>query len=189
MKAQIKATTYRYKEGSLLKELKEYIDSTYSQHYATGDIQATEDTIDDGHGIGYCIGNCKKYLKRYGKKGTPEDARKDLLKNLHYGLIALYVHDLEHPPADGLQTGSDEQYFPDQLKELKEAIMQESVRNQLLNNGQATLTYNLEHDEPRTSLEWTAESVKNMEREILSDWEYIQKAIEQSEQDQGKNNS
>lgn len=140
MKAEIKATTYKYKEGSLLKELKEYVDSTYSQHYAAGNIQATEDTIDDGHGIGYCIGNCKKYLKRYGKKGTPEDARKDLLKNLHYGLIALYVHDLEHT-------------------------------------------------QPEIALESKEESVKKMEREILSNWEYIQKAIEQSEQDQGKNNS
>ena len=184
MKAQIKATTYRYKEGSLLKELKEYIDSTYSQHYATGSIQATEDTIDDGHGIGYCIGNCKKYLKRYGKKGTPEDARKDLLKNLHYGLIALYVHDLEHA----------------QLKESVSPAQRPSLsafqtRTQLLNNGQATLTYNLEHPQSEISSGSKEESMpsdidlKKMEREIISNWDYIQKAIEQSEQDQGKNNS
>lgn len=96
MQAKIKFTTYKFRERTLLAELKKYIDSTYSQHYASGNIQATEDIIDDGHGIGYCIGNCKKYLKRYGKKGTAEDSRKDLIKNLHYGLIALYVHDLEH---------------------------------------------------------------------------------------------
>lgn len=96
MKAKFNFTTYKFNEKALLKELKDYIDSTYSQHYSSGRIQATEDIIDDGHGIGYSIGNCKKYLKRYGKKGSSDDARKDLIKNLHYGLIALYVHDLEN---------------------------------------------------------------------------------------------
>ena len=31
--------------------------------------------------------------QRYGKKGSNVDARKDLLKVLHYALIQLYVHD------------------------------------------------------------------------------------------------
>ena len=35
-----------------------------------------------------------KYAQRYGKKGTSDDARKDLLKVLHYGIIQLYVHDM-----------------------------------------------------------------------------------------------
>ena len=34
-----------------------------------------------------------KYAQRYGKKGSRADARKDLLKVLHYGIIQLYVHD------------------------------------------------------------------------------------------------
>ena len=36
-----------------------------------------------------------KYAQRYGKKGTKEDARKDLLKVIHYGIIALHNHDKE----------------------------------------------------------------------------------------------
>ena len=36
-----------------------------------------------------------KYAQRYGKKGNRDDARKDLLKVLHYAIIQLYVHDTE----------------------------------------------------------------------------------------------
>ena len=36
-----------------------------------------------------------KYAQRYGKKGTSKDARKDLLKVLHYAIIQLYVHDMD----------------------------------------------------------------------------------------------
>ena len=36
-----------------------------------------------------------KYAQRYGKKGSRDDARKDLLKVLHYGIIQLFVHDFE----------------------------------------------------------------------------------------------
>lgn len=88
---------YKFREDELIRELQAYIDKTYDQHYAGGKIQATEDIIDDGHGTGFCIGNAKKYLKRYGKKGeTPAEWRKDIIKVLHYGLIQLYIHDLEH---------------------------------------------------------------------------------------------
>ena len=88
---------YKFRESELINELQLYIDKTYEQHYAGGKIQATEDIIDDGHGTGFCIGNAKKYLKRYGKKGeTPAEWRKDIIKVLHYALIQLYIHDLEH---------------------------------------------------------------------------------------------
>ena len=84
---------YKFNEGELCKELAAYIDSTYDEHYARDKFQATEFIIDGGHGIGFCIGNILKYAQRYGKKGTPEDARSDLLKVLHYAIIALNVHD------------------------------------------------------------------------------------------------
>ena len=35
-----------------------------------------------------------KYAQRYGKKGTTEDARKDIMKVLHYAVIMLHVHDM-----------------------------------------------------------------------------------------------
>ena len=48
--------------------------------------------IDSGHGEGFCIGNIMKYAQRYGKKNGKD--RKDLLKVIHYGIMALYNHDL-----------------------------------------------------------------------------------------------
>ena len=86
---------YKFNEAELIKEFKTYVDSTYSQHYAKEKFQATEYIVDGGHGTGFCIGNVLKYAQRYGKKGTSADARKDLMKVLHYALIQLYVHDKE----------------------------------------------------------------------------------------------
>ena len=86
--------SYKYNEGELLKELKSYIDDTYNQHYSQNKYQATEFIIDAGHGHGFCIGNILKYAQRYGKKDGYN--RKDLLKVLHYAIIALHVHDQEN---------------------------------------------------------------------------------------------
>jgi|SRR5210317_588546 hypothetical protein len=85
---------YKFNELRSIKELKDYVDSTYDQHYSKNKFQATEFIIDSGHGGGFCIGNVLKYAQRYGKKGSKQDARKDLMKVLHYALIQLYVHDV-----------------------------------------------------------------------------------------------
>ena len=84
---------YKYNEEKLIEELQEYVDVTYGQHYSQDKVQTTEFVIDAGHGEGFCLGNVIKYTQRYGKKEGKN--RKDLLKVLHYGLIALHVHDLE----------------------------------------------------------------------------------------------
>ena len=85
---------YKFNEDKILNEVKAYIGNTYDQHYANGKYQATDMIIDSGYGEGFCIGNIMKYAQRYGKKDGYN--RKDLMKVLHYGLIALHVHDLEH---------------------------------------------------------------------------------------------
>ena len=82
---------YRYNEGDTIDELKQYIDSTYDQHYSKNKFQATEFIIDGGHGEGFCIGNIMKYAQRYGNKDGYN--KKDLMKVLHYAIIMLYVHD------------------------------------------------------------------------------------------------
>ena len=87
------ATKYKYSEDKALAELKKYIDSTYDEHYSKHKFQATEFIIDGGHGEGFCIGNILKYAQRYGKKNDRN--RSDLLKLIHYGIIALHVNDLE----------------------------------------------------------------------------------------------
>jgi hypothetical protein len=92
---KISLADYRYNEHALIQELQEYVDSTYSEHYSKNKFQATEFIIDGGHGEGFALGNILKYTQRYGNKDGKN--RKDLLKVLHYALIALHVHDLEHP--------------------------------------------------------------------------------------------
>ena len=87
---------YKYDEDRILKELTEYIDKTYGEHYSKNKYQATEFIIDSGHGSGFCVGNILKYAQRYGRKGTPEESRKDLLKVIHYAIIQLHVHDTEN---------------------------------------------------------------------------------------------
>lgn len=84
---------YRYNEGDLLRQITDYVNATYGQHYSQNKYQATEFIIDGGHGVGFTIGNIMKYAQRYGHKGTPEDWRKDLMKVIHYAIIAMYVHD------------------------------------------------------------------------------------------------
>jgi len=89
----LKKIDYKYNEGKTLAELKEYIDSTYDEHYSKNRFQATEFIIDGGHGEGFCIGNIMKYAQRYGKKGGKN--KRDLLKVIHYGIIALYINEME----------------------------------------------------------------------------------------------
>ena len=85
---------YKFNEKEYVEELLRVIDSTYTGHYSRQHFQATEFIIDGGHGTGFCIGNIMKYAQRYGKKGTTEDARKDIMKVLHYAVIMLHVHDM-----------------------------------------------------------------------------------------------
>ena len=73
---------YKFNEKEYVEELLRVIDSTYTGHYSRDHFQATEFIIDGGHGTGFCIGNIMKYAQRYGKKGSRDDARKDLLKVL-----------------------------------------------------------------------------------------------------------
>ena len=90
---KLSKVNYKYNEGETLDELQKYIDSTYDEHYSKNKYQSTEFIIDGGHGEGFCIGNIMKYAQRYGKKGGKN--RNDLLKILHYTIIALFVHDKE----------------------------------------------------------------------------------------------
>ena len=79
----------RFNEKEFLKEVENYIDSTYNQHYVgkkevqTIDVWETLGSIDTT-----CRDTAIKYLMRYGKKGGHN--RKDLLKAVHY--IVLLAH-------------------------------------------------------------------------------------------------
>ena len=89
----MKDIEYKYKEDEILLQVADYINGTYSQHYAMDKIEASEFIMDAGHGEGFFIGNILKYAQRYGKKGSYTDARKDLMKVIHYAMMAVYNHD------------------------------------------------------------------------------------------------
>jgi len=80
---------YRFSEDRVLREIKEWIDGTYSKHYSMNKIQSTEFVADAGHGEGFCIGNIIKYAQRYGKKNGHN--REDVLKIIHYAIILLGI--------------------------------------------------------------------------------------------------
>ena len=82
---------YAFNEERILKEMKEYIDATYDAHYSQNKYQSTQIIEDMGHGMGFALGNVIKYCQRYGKKEGFN--RADLMKVIHYGIIALSMHD------------------------------------------------------------------------------------------------
>ena len=83
---------FKYSEERILKELTDYISSTYNQHYSSGDDAVqTLDLIEAcGDGESFCRSNILKYASRYDKKGT---ARRDIMKILHYAVLLMHFND------------------------------------------------------------------------------------------------
>jgi len=86
---------YKFNEANTIAQIKRYVDGTYERHYGYGQYQATDMIIDADHGEGFCIGNIMKYAMRYGKKPDPVTGelknQEDLLKIIHYAIIALHL--------------------------------------------------------------------------------------------------
>ena len=88
----VTSTPWKYSENEILHELREYIASTYQQHYSAGDDKIqTLDLIEAcGDGEAFSRSNILKYASRYDKKGT---ARRDIIKILHYAVLLLHFND------------------------------------------------------------------------------------------------
>jgi len=85
--------TYKYNEAKYLRQVADYIDGTYGEHYVAGDIQVIDiwesmDSLDTT-----ARDTAIKYLCRYGKKAGKN--KKDLLKAIHYIILMMYVDDEE----------------------------------------------------------------------------------------------
>ena len=83
---------YNYNEDVNIGLVKDYIDSTYGQHYVGNkEIQ----TVDFWESLGSLDTTCRdtaiKYLARYGKKNGRN--KKDLLKAIHYIILMMYAQD------------------------------------------------------------------------------------------------
>ena len=93
---------HKYNEKELLKEIDDYISSTYKGHYSSNNVQ-TLDLIDSvGDAEAFCRSNVLKYASRYDRKGT---ARKDIIKIIHYGLLLLHFND-KRESADRANAGN-----------------------------------------------------------------------------------
>ena len=95
----------KYEEDKGIRDLKDYVSSTYSGHYTNdrSDVQ----TLDLIHSVGdaesFCRSNALKYLSRYDKKGT---AKRDILKAMHYCLLLYYFsgNTNDETPTRGYET-------------------------------------------------------------------------------------
>ena len=90
------ANYFKYHEEEILKDIEEYVSSTYRGHYTgtqheyrnvqTIDLMASRDLAPD-----FCQANILKYGSRYGSKDGR--SKKDLLKVIHYAMLLLHFDD------------------------------------------------------------------------------------------------
>ena len=84
---------YKYHEEEILKDIEEYVSSTYQGHYTgtkhefrkvqTIDLMAARDIAAQ-----FCQANILKYGSRYGSKDGRN--KKDLMKVIHYAMLLLH---------------------------------------------------------------------------------------------------
>jgi hypothetical protein len=95
----------KYQEDRGIKDLTDYIASTYSGHYTNkGSNVQTLDLIQSvGDAESFCRSNAIKYLSRYDKRGQ---AKRDILKALHYCLLLYYFsgNTNDETPTRGYET-------------------------------------------------------------------------------------
>ena len=79
----------KYEEEKGIKDLQDYIASTYSGHYTSqnNNVQTLDLIQSVGDAESFCRSNAIKYLSRYDKRGQ---AKRDILKAMHYCLLLYY---------------------------------------------------------------------------------------------------
>ena len=84
----------KYNEDKILKEIGDYIKSTYGQHYAQvkEGVQVQDLLRSIGVDKDFCQANAIKYLARFGKKSGRN--RADLLKAVHYIVLLMSSEDV-----------------------------------------------------------------------------------------------
>lgn len=144
---------YKFNEGALIQELQDYIDGTYDGHYSKNQFQSTEFIIDCGHGMGFALGNVLKYAQRYGKKDGTN--RKDLMKILHYALIALHQHDLDNREIDFDIDLSDTLTFGNEsMYNVANMDYNTTISVDLNDSSMSTVTFTGESIDDATPKEW-----------------------------------
>lgn len=95
---------WKYEEDKTLKEIEEYLVSTYHSHYTSE--QSTTQTLDLIESIGdaepFTRCNAIKYLSRFGKKNGK--SKGDILKAIHYCILLYHFAGLHTNITDKYET-------------------------------------------------------------------------------------
>jgi len=84
---------WKYNEDKILKDVENYVTSTYGSHYCGhdedySDIQTIDLMAAKELASGFCQANILKYGSRYGDKDGRN--KRDLLKVIHYAMLLLH---------------------------------------------------------------------------------------------------
>jgi hypothetical protein len=86
---------FKYNEDVTLKEVEEYVKSTYKSHYANDNKTQTLDLINSiGDAESFSKANAIKYLSRFGKKDGK--SKFDILKAIHYCILLYHFSGLHN---------------------------------------------------------------------------------------------
>ena len=87
---------WKYEEDLTMKEIREYLSSTYKSHYTSQDSKTqTLDLIESiGDAEPFCRSNAIKYLSRFGKKNGK--SKQDILKAIHYCILLYHFSGLHN---------------------------------------------------------------------------------------------
>jgi hypothetical protein len=91
--SETKNHLWKYNEDKILKDIEEYVISTYHGHYCGdeedyADIQTIDLMAAKKLASGFCQANILKYGSRYGDKDGLN--KRDLLKVIHYAMLLLH---------------------------------------------------------------------------------------------------
>jgi len=91
---------WKYEEDKTLKQVEEYLVSTYRSHYTSE--QSKTQTLDLIESIGdaeaFTRSNAIKYLSRFGKKNGK--SKQDILKAIHYCILLYHFSGLHQNKTD-----------------------------------------------------------------------------------------
>ena len=95
---------WKYEEDKTMKEIRDYLSSTYNAHYTSADSKTqTLDLIESiGDAEAFCRSNAIKYLSRFGKKDGK--SKSDLLKAIHYCTLLYHFSDLTNESNNSNET-------------------------------------------------------------------------------------
>lgn len=87
---------WKYEEDKTMKEVREYLSSTYKSHYTSQESKTqTLDLIESiGDAEPFCRSNAIKYLSRFGKKNGK--SKQDILKAIHYCVLLYHFSGLHN---------------------------------------------------------------------------------------------